>query len=177
MNFSVFNDKKIADGIVRMVTPSMLFDNIDTSVFENREVQADELGRIDLIALREYGGDWYGDMLLKFNNISNPFSFNVGDILKIPAKETAMRLWKDIADVNVNENPVRSQFIDTKRLTTKDVKRVEYLAKKAASKANGSSQLIPPNMVKHGESNIKVANKKISLNPVRKSKAPKKIKK
>lgn len=174
MNFSVFNNKKVLDnGEVRMIVPSILFADIENSTFENREVQADEVGRVDLISLREYGGDWYGDLILKFNNISNPFSFNEGDILKIPAKDTIMSHWKEVSGTEATNN-VKSQFIDSKRLTEKDAKRVEYLAKKAQGKANGSSQIIPPNIVKHGESNIKVGNGKISLNPVRKSKKPKK---
>ena len=154
MNFSVFNNKKVVGDSVRMARPSILFADIDGSGYTDHIVGIDEVGRVDLIAFREYSGDWYGDIILKFNNISNPFSFKAGDTLKIPSRDANMRIWKDIDDSIVNENPVRSQFIDSKRLTPKDKKRIKYLEDKANAKANGSSQILPPNILKHGQSNV-----------------------
>jgi hypothetical protein len=163
MNFSVFNNKKITDGVVRMTRPSILFMDIDNTNYTEHIVGIDEVGRVDLIAHREYSGDWYGDIILKFNNISNPFSFKAGDVLRIPSKDANMKIWKDINDSMVNENPIRSQFIDSKRLTTKDKKRIKYLEDKASNKANGSSQILPPNILKHGQDNVIKSKGKISL--------------
>jgi hypothetical protein len=163
MNFSVFNNKKVVGGSVRMTRPSILFADIDNTGYTEHIVGIDEVGRIDLIAYREYSGDWYGDIILKFNNISNPFSFKAGDTLRIPSKDANMKIWKDIDDYIVNENPIRSQFIDSKRLTSKDKKRIKYLEAKAKNKANGSSQILPPNILKHGQNNVIKSKGKISL--------------
>jgi hypothetical protein len=163
MNFSVFNNKKIIDGVVRMTRPSILFMDIDSTNYTEHIVGIDEVGRVDIIAHREYSGDWYGDIILKFNNISNPFSFKAGDVLRIPSREANMKIWKDIDDSIVNENPIRSQFIDSKRLTTKDKKRIKYLEDKASNKANGSRQILPPNILKHGQDNVIKSKGKISL--------------
>jgi hypothetical protein len=58
---------------------------------------------------------------------------------------------------------IRDQFIDTKRLPIKDAKRIEYLQRKAAQKSNGSTQILPPNILKDGETNIIIGNGSIIL--------------
>lgn len=42
------------------------------------------VARPDLIALACYGDDKYGDLICKFNGISNPFDLNEGMLLQIP---------------------------------------------------------------------------------------------
>ena len=42
------------------------------------------VARPDLISLAVYGTDEYGDMICKFNGVSNPFELNEGMILQIP---------------------------------------------------------------------------------------------
>ncbi len=127
---------------------------------------SDEVCRVDLISLNEYGTDAMGDVILKFNNISNPFSFLEGDILMIPDRSIGLRNWKELVGFDIPElNEVKAQFLETKRLTVADVKRVEYLKAKAEKKANGSSVPAPPNILKPGDSNIAIAGGRISLNP------------
>lgn len=41
--------------------------------------------RPDLISLAVYGDDKYGDLICKYNGISNPFELNEDDLLMIPA--------------------------------------------------------------------------------------------
>lgn len=43
------------------------------------------VGRPDLISLAVYGDDKYGDIICKYNGISNPFEINEDDVLKIPS--------------------------------------------------------------------------------------------
>ena len=64
---------------------------------------------------------------------------------------------------STNAISIRDQFIDTKRLPVKDAKRIEYLQRKAAQKANGSSQILPPNILKEGEVNLTIGNGTISI--------------
>ena len=47
------------------------------------------VGRPDLISLAIYGTDEYGDMICKFNGISNPFDLNEGMLLQIPPLSVA----------------------------------------------------------------------------------------
>jgi len=165
MDFKSLN-KKTTDGVLNIVKPSLLFDQIEGSKYIEHYVTSDEVCRVDLISLHEYGTNAMGDVILKFNNISNPFSFVEGDIIMIPDRSIGMRNWKELVGFDIPElNEVKAQFLETKRLTEEDVKRVKYLKDKAEKKATGSSVPAPPNILKPGDSNISVGNGKISLNP------------
>ena len=165
MDFKSLN-KKTTDGVLNIVKPSLLFDQIEGSKYIEHYVTSDEVCRVDLISLHEYGTNAMGDVILKFNNISNPFSFVEGDIIMIPDRSIGMRNWKELVGFDIPElNEVKAQFLETKRLTEADVKRVKYLKDNAEKKANGSSVPAPPNILKPGDSNISVGNGKISLNP------------
>lgn len=165
MDFKSLN-KKIVNGILNIARPSVLFNEIEGSEYIEHYITSDEVCRVDLISLGEYGTDAMGDVILKFNNISNPFSFIEGETLMIPDRSIALKNWKDIVGFDIPElNEVKAQFLETKRLTEKDVKRVQYLAAKAEKKANGSSVPAPPNILKPGDSNIAIGGGKISLNP------------
>jgi hypothetical protein len=165
MDFKSLN-KKIVNGVLNIVKPSLLFDTIEGNEYTEHYVTPDEVCRVDLISLNEYGTDAMGDVILKFNNISNPFSFLEGDILMIPDRSIGLKNWKEIVGFDIPElNEVKAQFLETKRLTKADVKRVKYLKDKAAKKANGSSVPTPPNILKPGDNNIVISGGKISLNP------------
>ena len=47
------------------------------------------VGRPDLVSLAVYGSDEFGDMICKFNGISNPFELNEGMIIQIPPLQWA----------------------------------------------------------------------------------------
>jgi len=165
MDFKSLN-KKIVGGVLNIVKPSLLFHELEGSKYIEHYVTPDEVCRVDLISLHEYGTDAMGDVILKFNNISNPFSFVEGDIIMIPDRSIGMRNWKELVGFDIPElNEVKAQFLETKRLTEADVKRVDYLKKAAEKKANGSSVPAPPNILKPGDNNISVGGGKISLNP------------
>ena len=53
------------------------------------------VARPDLISLAMYGNDMYGDMICKFNGISNPFDLNEGMILMLPPLEWASAGCRD----------------------------------------------------------------------------------
>ena len=151
------------NSVINIARPSLIFKNINEPQYEEHIIEADEVGRMDLISLKFYGNHDYVDTLLKFNNIMNPFSFTEGDIIKIPSRTIATKPWKDVANINLLDNPILKQFLDTKRLTKKDANRLEWLKKKAQGKANGASEILPPNMLKPGDTNIDIANGTLSL--------------
>ena len=148
---------------VNIARPSLLFKNIDEPQYEEHIIDDDEVGRIDLIALKFYGNHDYVDTILKFNNIINPFAPMAGDVIKIPSRTIATKPWKDISKIDILDNPVLQQFLDTKRLTKKDANRIKWLKEKADQKVNGSDNPLPPNFVQPGDSNIVVDNGEIRL--------------
>lgn len=165
MDFKSLN-KKSVDGVLNIVKPSLLFNEIEGSEYIEHYVTSDEVCRVDLISLHEYGTNAMGDVILKFNNISNPFSFIEGDIIMVPDRSIGLRNWKELVGFDIPElNQVKAQFLETKRLTEADAKRVEYIKAKAEKKSNGSSTPAPPNILKPGDSNILIGNGRISLNP------------
>lgn len=169
MNFQILNKKQVINDRLRMTEPVIIFDE-RVQTIATHEVIADEVGRIDLIANAYYRNMDKAELILKYNNISNPFSITEGDILLIPDDNLPLVKWQRVnpmASKEISELNIRDQFVNSKRLTERDAKRVEYLKRKAAQKANGSSEIVPPNILKSGEKNIIIENGKIKINGTR----------
>jgi len=163
MKFITLERKKIVDGTVDFSKPTLVFSDTTSSIAEHI-VDEDQVGRIDLISLLYYRSADYCDYILKWNGISNPFSLKFGDVIEIPSHRDSLKIIKDIKVTNSKqEASIRDQFIDSKRLPIKDAKRIEYLQRKAAQKPNGSKQILPPNILKEGDSNIRIGNGKIII--------------
>lgn len=163
MNFKSIQNKKIKDGKLRITEPVVLFPK-NTPVVAVHEVSSEEICRIDMISIKYFNIADYAELILKFNNISNPFSINEGDVLDIPARDIVFRAWKTIkGEGDTKEDSIKDQFVNSKRLTIKDAKRAEYLKKKAAQKENGSKQILPPNILKDGDKNIDINGDTIIL--------------
>ena len=165
MKFKSLDKKRIENDKLRMTEPSVLFTKFQ-KILGTHTVNSDEVGRPDLISVKYYGSPDYVELILKWNNISNPFSIDTGDTLEIPDNDGAFKEWKPIKDIGVldqDKNTIRDQFVNNKRLTVKDQKRIEYLQKKAAQKENGSKQILPPNILKNGDSNISINNDIITI--------------
>ena len=173
MNFKSLDDKKLIGEKLRLTEPIIIFnDNVNT--IATHIVNADEVGRIDLIANGYYRNSNKAELILKYNNISNPFSINEGDILLIPEDSLPLVKWKRVnplasAEISaeISELNIRDQFVNSKRLTERDAKRVEYLKRKSALKRNGSKEILPPNVLKSGDKNIIIENGKININGTR----------
>jgi hypothetical protein len=163
MQFNTLNSKKLVDGRYKFTKPTLLFLETNETIAEHI-VTEDQVGRIDLISLRYYRSANYCDYILKWNGISNPFSIKLGDVINIPNHREALQSVKEIKILNTtNEPSIRDQFVDTKRLPVKDAKRIEYLQRKAAQKPNGAKQILPPNILKEGDTNIKIGNGQIVI--------------
>lgn len=163
MQFNTLNGKKLVDGKYKFTKPTLVF--LETNeVIAEHTVTEDQVGRVDLISLLYYRSANYCDYILKWNGISNPFSLKFGDVIEIPNHREALRVIKEIKVLNsTNEPSIRDQFVDTKRLPVKDAKRIEYLQRKAAQKPNGAKQILPPNILKEGDTNIKIGNGQIRI--------------
>jgi alpha-L-arabinofuranosidase len=166
MKFNTLEKKSLSTDETKVIfaRPTVVFINT-TEVIAEHIVTEDQVGRMDLISLQYYRDANFVDYILKWNNISNPFAVNFGDVLEIPQNKAVLAVIKPIKMVQKSTNAIsiRDQFIDTKRLPVKDAKRIEYLQRKAAQKANGSSQILPPNILKEGEVNLTIGNGTISI--------------
>jgi hypothetical protein len=165
MRFNTLEKKQRSADNTKMILsmPTVIFAD-NTEVMAVHTVTEDQVCRIDLISLKYYRDADYCDYILKWNGISNPFSIDEGDVLEIPMNISVLRTIKPIRLVGpANQISIRDQFVDTKRLPVKDAKRIEYLQRKAAQKANGSKQILPPNILKEGDSNITIGNGFITI--------------
>ena len=107
-------------------------------------VTPDEVMRPDIISNLYYGTHEYIDIILKANGISNPFCIKEGMFLIIPDQMSVMSQYKPI---NKSTKP-RTQFQNIKRITPVDKKRLLFLQEKSKTKNNGSTENLPPNMLK-----------------------------
>lgn len=157
MKLYTIDKKKVSEDKLTMSTPSFIFLEIEESSVQGIHiVESDETCRIDLVSLSEYGTHDHIDAILKFNGISNPFSITEGDILYIPNVDIGKKKWKLTLNKKF-KNPIRDQFINTKRLPVKDANRIKYLTKKY------NKEILPPNILKSGETNIEVTNGEIRI--------------
>lgn len=149
---------------ILLTTPTVVFAS-DTRVIAEHIITEDQIGRMDLISLKYYSDANYIDFILKWNNISNPFILNIGDVIEIPYNKSVLKtiIPIKILQGSTGGNTIRDQFISTKRIPIKDSKRIEYLQRKAAQKVNGSKQILPPNILKEGENNISIGKGTITI--------------
>lgn len=123
-------------------------------------VREHEEMRIDLISEAYYGTTEYIDLIMKTNGISNPFSIKAGQLIMIPNKDSAEQFRKKIKKIS---NKPRTQFTENKRLSEQDSNRKKFLEEKSKTKPNGSSENLPPNMLKSDQSAKEIRDNTILL--------------
>lgn len=108
------NDETIID-----LTESCFKDKINPNInFTLKRVPKNMIMRMDLISLAQYDTDEYTEILLKYNDISNPFTLNFDDIIIIPTFESiAENIQPKVVKNNIAKM-VRNyhRFIDTTKL-------------------------------------------------------------
>ena len=150
MNFRSLRNKTQGDGKYIFAQPSMLFRNKDlvNQGLRLHVVREDEITRPDLIALEYYGDQTKTDLILKWNGISDPFSLQPGDQLIIPPSGVSfVKLERPAAS---EDNKIKNQFLQSKRFTKKDQRRLDALKKKYNKEV-----LLPPNVIPLGQKNYK----------------------
>jgi hypothetical protein len=153
---TLVNKTRLATKLL-MVQPSMIFRFLSKDkdmgyIQEELTVQQGEDGRPDLVALRAYGDESKIDMILKFNGISDPFSIKEGDILFIPRDSTPY--YKLERPETQDENPIRAQYMNSKRIPAKDNARLAAMKKKY-----NKETLLPPNVVPAGKKTYQFTKK------------------
>lgn len=105
-----------------------------------------------LLAFEAYGNNDSVDILLKFNQITNPFSIDLYDIILVPELNAARRFYKKSKDsIPKAAKDTKALFIDPTRASKKDVARLEQLQKLANKRSKGSAQAKPTNLLRDGE--------------------------
>ena len=136
-------NKIVENGKLLLVNPTLLFANKKALQTYEYTVPFEYKGRPDLICLDVYDSMEHIDYLLKFNNISNPFSIDYLDVLQIPNIGGTLKTLERPKDVI--DNVVRQEFLDKKKLKPKDQRRSDFLKKKYNIK-----EVLPPNVLKTG---------------------------
>jgi NDP-sugar pyrophosphorylase family protein len=130
-------------------------------------------GRPDLLAFRsgQKTADAL-DIILKFNQITNPFSIQSGDIIVIPNLVDAQKFYKKEKTSTKTVIDFQKMYIDESKKSTVDSQRIRQLAKIAKRRANGATQIMPTNLLRAGEKafTIDSNNQTISLSPYNSSK-------
>lgn len=115
-------------------------------------VEERHLCRIDLLSYEAYQSIDYVDVVMKFNQITNPFSMQINDIIVFPTKASVNRFYQQEALRNDKLIlDTKALFIDPARASQKDKARLEQLQKIADKRKNGSKEIKPANLLKTGE--------------------------
>lgn len=106
--------------------------------------------RIDKIALK-----WYGDtskigLILKANNIFNPFSIKDGDILIIPNISSPENVYRNL-ETKDKDNAIRTKYTELKTTKKTNIAALERLNNKTKSMKDMLRNPLPPNMLRAGE--------------------------
>lgn len=116
--------------------------------------------RPDLISLAVYNSAAHTEIILKFNNISNPFSIEKNDIILIPDLNSALNQFKTSAAIlndSVSERIRKSyKYIDPLKAPTS--KQNVYANRQLIDVHDGA---LPPNLAKKGESQVTYRNGKV----------------
>jgi molecular chaperone GrpE (heat shock protein) len=149
MNLKMLLNKTLAGAKLILAQPTMLFRNRDAvSIIAYHVVKEDEIGRPDLISLEHYGTHTKTDIVLKWNGISDPFSLQPGEILEIP--NDLVPFYKLERPQQEEDNKIKNEFVQGKKLSQKDKNRIEALKKKY-----NKDVLLPPNVIALGKKNFK----------------------
>lgn len=107
------------------------------------------------------------DIILKFNEISNPFSIKSGDLIVIPDVDIAKRFYKKDNTTNHNSPlDLKKLYIDTSKKPQDDKARLKQL-QKISKRKNSAKETLPPNLLRSGQSafTIDEVNGTITLSP------------
>ena len=139
---------KTIDGVRYVLTqPTMMFKRKDVvEIIATHIVKEDEVGRPDLIALEHYADDSKTDIILKWNGVSDPFSLMPGEELEIPNDQVPF--YKLERPRVFEENKIKNEFVQGKKFSKKDQRRLDALKKKYNKEV-----LLPPNVIAVGKKN------------------------
>lgn len=128
-------------------------------------VGEEHLCRPDLIVWENYRNLDYLDGFLKVNQITNPFSMELYDIIVIPHEDSIQAFYKKSITAPTIIKDTKALFLDPTRATQKDLARLKQLARLAEKRKNGSADPKPTNLLRPGEVPFKTDGKRLIFAP------------
>jgi hypothetical protein len=128
-------------------------------------IREEHLCRMDLVCYEIYQDPSLVDLLCKWNNITNPFSIKVGDVLICPTLKALNSFYVTNPISKVDVLDTKSTWLDPSRATKKDLNRLEQLKKAAYKEKNGSTEPKPTNLLREGEVPFEANGKTIVFAP------------
>lgn len=144
----------VRDGVptVDFLDSNLVVDYAGVQVDRVFLVEERHLCRADLLSFDAFGSPNHVDVVLKFNQITNPFRMEVDDIVMVPSLASFDKYYKP------STNPSKSAVLDTKslyvdptRVSKKDENRIKQLEKIAARNRNGAKEVKPTSLLRAGE--------------------------
>lgn len=129
-------------------------------------VGKDEVMRPDLVAQQTYGYLEEMEKLMKFNDISNPFAINEGDVISVFDIPSMNLNTRDQNNQSERREDIRKQYITPEKKSTVDPRYQDYAKRSQAPKpdpSKGNQPALPPNFASFGDQEIKVVNGKLVL--------------
>jgi hypothetical protein len=159
-----FTNPNTQERSVDLLVPSWSPKNIRYTLKSIAVVDEETEARADLLSmLYLYDQSSMGTML-KLNNISNPLSLKLGEILFIPGEQMINDLFdsgKSITNQKQKARSFRKELQEKISQVSKD--RLEYLNSKNIS--NLAETPLPPNLLREGQQQILVTEGKLIFGP------------
>jgi len=128
-------------------------------------VREEHLCRMDLICQEVYNNITYVNELCKWNDITDPFSINVGDIIICPTMNSMDKFYVKNPVNKVDILDTKSTWLDPSRATKKDINRLAQMKRSAYKEKNGSTDPKPTNLLREGEAAFVADGKRITFAP------------
>jgi hypothetical protein len=149
------NGNNIVDFIIKDV--KVAGENLQMTVLNYYQVKEDDAMRPDLITQSMYGYMENLEGVLKMNEISNPFSIDVNEILyvfDVPSLNGNMRTQ---SSVDNNNEDIRNQYITPDKKSTVDPALRSFDKRntpRTPSPSKGNQPALPPNYAGFGDEEI-----------------------
>lgn len=123
--------------------------------------------RIDAISQITLGTIDNTEKMLKFNDISNPFTVDVGDLLFIPDLMYAKLNMTSNNNTDQQKLDIRNQYIDPEKESKLDPTLGKFDKRNKPKKADPSKSTppLPPNFANIGDKEIEIRGGKIFFGP------------
>jgi hypothetical protein len=127
--------KACGDTVVDLLERSVSFLGLRSGMGQPYLIDQDLVMRPDLIANRFYGDSGKVDLLLKYNGYSNPFSIGQDSVVIVPDTSILNKFGTKPPRPNFDEPRQKKANIKFEPKTSKDKKRLEFLAKRDGATA------------------------------------------
>lgn len=157
-------DPNTRESLLDLVSPSWDTRTVGYELKSIAIVTTETEMRPDLVALSYMGDSTSLGTLLKINNISNPISLAVGEVLLVPTDKMKKNLFNSGQAINNQKQKAKSFRKELQeKISQVSQERLEYLNSKNIS--NLTETPLPPNMLREGEQQILVEGGRLIFGP------------